>query len=59
MTKESKHPKIFSDVVALFEMYYRIHEGMPKSFRITVVEQGSLSYRLEIINKHFIKYIIL
>lgn len=39
MIKESKHPQIFSDVVTIFEIYYRIHEGMPKSFRITVGEK--------------------
>lgn len=39
MKKETKHPQIFSDVVTIFEMYYRIHEGMPKSFKITVGEK--------------------
>lgn len=39
MIKESKHPQIFSDVITVFEMYYRIHEGMPKSFKITVGEK--------------------
>ena len=39
MTRESKHPQIFSDIVVLFEIYYRIHEGMPKSFRVAVSEK--------------------
>lgn len=39
MSKESKHPKIFSDLVLLFELYYRIHEGMPKSFRVSVSDK--------------------
>ena len=39
MTIESKHPQIFLDIVIVFEMYYRIHEGMPKSFRVTVGEK--------------------
>lgn len=39
MTKESKHPQIFSDTVVIFEIYYRIHEGMQKSFKITVGEK--------------------
>lgn len=39
MIKESKHPQIFSDVITVFEMYYRIHDGMPKSFKITVGEK--------------------
>ena len=39
MKKETKHPQIFSDVVTIFEIYYRIHDGMPKSFKITVGEK--------------------
>lgn len=39
MTIESKHPQIFLDIVIVFEMYYRIHESMPKSFRVTVGEK--------------------
>ena len=39
MTRESKHPQIFSDIVVLFEIYYKIHEGMPKSFRVVVSEK--------------------
>ena len=39
MTIDSKHPQIFLDIVIVFEMYYRIHESMPKSFRVTVGEK--------------------
>jgi len=39
MKVESRHPQIFSDIIALFEIYYHIHEGMPKSFRISVSEK--------------------
>ena len=39
MIKESKHPQIFLDIVIVFEMYYHIHQGMPKSFRVTVGEK--------------------
>lgn len=39
MIKESKHPQIFLDIVIVFEKYYHIHQGMPKSFRVTVGEK--------------------
>jgi hypothetical protein len=39
MRAEYKHPQIFSDMAVLFEMYYRIHEGMPKSFRMAVSDK--------------------
>jgi len=39
MKKSLKHPQIFFDMTVLFEMYYQIHEGMPKSFRVSVSEK--------------------
>jgi hypothetical protein len=39
MRAEYKHPQIFSDMAVLFEMYYHIHEGMPKSFRVAVSDK--------------------
>lgn len=39
MKPEYKHPQIFSDMAVLFEMYYRIHEGMNKSFRVAVSDK--------------------
>jgi hypothetical protein len=34
-----KHPQIFADTLTLFEIYYPIHNGMPKPFRYTVSEK--------------------
>ena len=39
MEREFKHPQIFSDVLSLFQIYYPVHNNLPKPFRYAVGEQ--------------------
>lgn len=34
-----KHPKVYADLVALYALYWPIHQGFPKGFRYTSGEQ--------------------
>jgi hypothetical protein len=34
-----KHPKVYADLVALYGLYWPIHQGLPKGFRYTSGEQ--------------------
>lgn len=39
MEREFKHPQIFADVLSLCQMYYPIHNNLPKPFRFAVGER--------------------
>lgn len=38
MQQAFKHPQIFADVLALTQMYYPLHQNLPKPFRFAVGE---------------------
>lgn len=38
MQREFKHPQIFADVLTLTQMYYPLHQNLPKPFRFAVGE---------------------
>ena len=39
MEREFKHPQIFADVLTLSQIYYPMHNNLPKPFRFSVGEQ--------------------
>jgi hypothetical protein len=39
MDRTFKHPQIFSDVLALCQVYYPLHSNLPKPFRFAVGER--------------------
>lgn len=39
MDKQFKHPQIFADVLVLCQMYYPMHNNLPKPFRYAVGER--------------------
>ncbi|WP_165791488.1 hypothetical protein [Aeromonas jandaei] len=39
MKEEFRHPKIYSDLVMFYKIYWQIHQGMPRPFRFTTGEQ--------------------
>ena len=39
MEQAFKHPQIFADLLSLLQIYYPVHNRMPKGFRFTVGEQ--------------------
>lgn len=39
MEREFKHPQIFADVLTLCQMYYPMHNNLPKPFRFAVGER--------------------
>ncbi|MGL4751488.1 MAG: four helix bundle protein [Aeromonadaceae bacterium] len=39
MKDEFRHPKIYSDLVVFYKVYWQIHQGMPRPFRFTTGEQ--------------------
>lgn len=36
MEREFKHPQIFADVLTLLQLYYPMHNNLPKPFRFSV-----------------------
>jgi len=38
MRASFKYPKIYSDLLKLYEYYWRMHKSLPKAFRFTVGE---------------------
>ncbi|BBU68785.1 four helix bundle protein [Fluviibacter phosphoraccumulans] len=38
MEREFKHPQIFADVLTLSQLYYPLHNNLPKPFRFAVGE---------------------
>lgn len=38
MRASFKYPKIYSDLLKLYEYYWRMHKSLPKTFRFTVGE---------------------
>jgi hypothetical protein len=51
MKEEFRHPKIYSDLVMFYKIYWQIHQGMPRPFRFTTGEQilSLLSEGLQVI----------
>lgn len=51
MEQEFKHPQIFADILVFCQLYYQIHNGMPKPFRFAVGERilGGLAECLRLI----------
>jgi hypothetical protein len=39
INKEFKHPQIFADMLLVCQLYYPLHQNLPKPFRFTVGEQ--------------------
>lgn len=39
MDREFKHPQIFADVLTLLQLYYPLHNNLPKPFRLAVGER--------------------
>lgn len=39
MEREFKHPQIFADVLTLIQLYYPMHNNLPKPFRFAVGER--------------------
>ena len=39
MERAFKHPQIFADVLTLSQMYYPMHNNLPKPFRFSIGEQ--------------------
>ena len=39
MEREFKHPQIFADVLTLLQLYYPMHNNLPKPFRFAVGER--------------------
>lgn len=39
MEREFKHPQIFADVLTLTQLYYPMHNNLPKPFRFAVGER--------------------
>jgi len=39
MEREFKHPQIFADVLTLCQLYYPMHNNLPKPFRFAVGER--------------------
>lgn len=39
MEKEFKHPQIFSDMLVVCQLYYPMHNSLPKPFRFAVGER--------------------
>lgn len=39
MREEFRHPKIYSDLVTFYKVYWQMHQGMPRPFRFTTGEQ--------------------
>ncbi|OFC44164.1 four helix bundle protein [Aeromonas hydrophila] len=39
MRSEFKHPKVYADIVALYGLYWPLHQNLPKGVRYTTGEQ--------------------